>query len=297
MRERRSGGERRAGADRDVGWPGKPRYERASADHTLWPEGRSGSDRRQGSGEAAGGEDRASQSRAGRVESGPVRIGDDWAGVFIRGDNACGWMLDLSSLVVWIDTQIAVPMGTQIAAINARNLAETLGSCREPCEAVALRRADAPPTTAQPTPAAPSTLDVGGERDAIAYELNATFHADDPMMLDDCREVADRILAICARARPPGSAPGGRCLVCGNQRPSPLSCPTCAPGGESEPLGWVVVAHRSGFDPYCPSPMRIDRERAEADRRSLAESDRLGIRYTVHPVGRAPAEQQEESNG
>jgi hypothetical protein len=36
--------------------------------------------------------------------------------------------------------------------------------------------------------AAPSTLDVGGERDAIAYEINATFHADDPMMLDDCDE-------------------------------------------------------------------------------------------------------------
>lgn len=27
---------------------------------------------------------------AGRVETGPVQFGDDWPGVFIRGDNA-GW--------------------------------------------------------------------------------------------------------------------------------------------------------------------------------------------------------------
>ncbi len=31
-----------------------------------------------------------SQPEGGRVETGPVRFGDDWPGVFIRGDNAGG---------------------------------------------------------------------------------------------------------------------------------------------------------------------------------------------------------------
>lgn len=34
-----------------------------------------------------------------RVETGPVQFGDDWPGVFIRGDNAFGYMLSLKSLL------------------------------------------------------------------------------------------------------------------------------------------------------------------------------------------------------
>jgi hypothetical protein len=34
-----------------------------------------------------------------RVETGPVRFGDDWPGVFIRGDNAFGWLLALDHVL------------------------------------------------------------------------------------------------------------------------------------------------------------------------------------------------------
>lgn len=34
-----------------------------------------------------------------RVETGPVRFGDDWTGVFIRGDNAFAWILALDHVM------------------------------------------------------------------------------------------------------------------------------------------------------------------------------------------------------
>jgi hypothetical protein len=34
-----------------------------------------------------------------RVETGPVQFGDDWPGVFIRGDNAMVYAMALSSLI------------------------------------------------------------------------------------------------------------------------------------------------------------------------------------------------------
>lgn len=30
-----------------------------------------------------------------RVETGPVRLGDDWTGLFIRGDDCFAWAMDL----------------------------------------------------------------------------------------------------------------------------------------------------------------------------------------------------------
>ena len=35
-----------------------------------------------------------------RVETGTVKFGDDWTGVFIRGDNAFGYAQSLRALVV-----------------------------------------------------------------------------------------------------------------------------------------------------------------------------------------------------
>lgn len=35
-----------------------------------------------------------------RVETGPVQFGDDWPGVFIRGDNAAGFALALKDLLI-----------------------------------------------------------------------------------------------------------------------------------------------------------------------------------------------------
>jgi len=34
-------------------------------------------------------------AEGGRVETGPVQFGDDWPGVFIRGDNAFGYAMAL----------------------------------------------------------------------------------------------------------------------------------------------------------------------------------------------------------
>lgn len=35
----------------------------------------------------------------GRVETGPVQFGDDWPGIFIRGDNAFGYAMELQSAI------------------------------------------------------------------------------------------------------------------------------------------------------------------------------------------------------
>jgi hypothetical protein len=35
----------------------------------------------------------------GRVETGPVQFGDDWPGLFIRGDNAFGYAMSLLHLL------------------------------------------------------------------------------------------------------------------------------------------------------------------------------------------------------
>ena len=34
-----------------------------------------------------------------RVETGPVKFGDDWTGLFIRGDSAFGLMMNLKSIL------------------------------------------------------------------------------------------------------------------------------------------------------------------------------------------------------
>lgn len=38
-----------------------------------------------------------------RVETGPVQFGDDWTGLFIRGDNAMALALDIKQVREWYD--------------------------------------------------------------------------------------------------------------------------------------------------------------------------------------------------
>jgi hypothetical protein len=69
-----------------------------------------------------------------RVESGPVRIGDDWAGVFIRGDNAMHHAMTIGRAAAALkDTDLMTSM-------SLAGLARLFASCREPCEAEALIR-------------------------------------------------------------------------------------------------------------------------------------------------------------
>lgn len=40
-----------------------------------------------------------------RVETGPTRIGNDWCGLFIRGDDCFGTAIQLRKLLSWIETR------------------------------------------------------------------------------------------------------------------------------------------------------------------------------------------------
>lgn len=40
-------------------------------------------------------------NKTGRVETGAVQFGEDWPGLFIRGDNAFAFALDIQALLEW----------------------------------------------------------------------------------------------------------------------------------------------------------------------------------------------------
>jgi len=40
----------------------------------------------------------------GRIETGPLKINDDWCGYFIRGDNACGFSIDAVEIEEWFNS-------------------------------------------------------------------------------------------------------------------------------------------------------------------------------------------------
>jgi hypothetical protein len=165
--------------------------------------------------------------------------------------------------------------------------------------ALARLRADTLPTTAQSTPAAPSTLDVGGEdwdaydvvlgvlkRYALPAEDGGTRGLADALTpdgetsiqtgLEELEMLADDIahdVAAALRARPPGSAPGG----------------------ESEPVGYAVQLRHHESSIWIFSRQYDNREAAD-----FAASVALPGLYAearvvaLVPVGRAPAEQQGE---
>lgn len=55
-----------------------------------------------------------------RVETGPVQFGDDWPGVFIRGDNAFGYVMELQNAIT--------KMPECLEKMQAKWLCELLGS-------------------------------------------------------------------------------------------------------------------------------------------------------------------------
>lgn len=71
-----------------------------------------------------------------RVETGPVKIGDDWTGVFIRGDEAIHYAFMLEALK---DAYVKAEAPSQLQDINAQltlgmadSLIATLKSSVEP---------------------------------------------------------------------------------------------------------------------------------------------------------------------
>ena len=39
----------------------------------------------------------------GRVESGPIQIGEDWPGLFVRGDNAFGVAMSIKAVLTYFE--------------------------------------------------------------------------------------------------------------------------------------------------------------------------------------------------
>lgn len=62
-----------------------------------------------------------------RVETGPVQFGDDWPGVFIRGDNAYHFSAALYLLLGDIERGVSP---SEICKGIAKDLARLLGQCR-----------------------------------------------------------------------------------------------------------------------------------------------------------------------
>jgi len=81
-----------------------------------------------------------SETWLARVETGPVRIGDDWVGIFIRGDAAQRYGLAVGAVAYKWAPAGEWDMGDRLDQGTITELAALLGSCCEPCEAVALTR-------------------------------------------------------------------------------------------------------------------------------------------------------------
>jgi hypothetical protein len=65
-----------------------------------------------------------------RPETGPMQFGDDWPGVFFRGDNAFHFAITLKSLIESLPKEAFVAAEQQIQKRVAEGLIETLLSCQ-----------------------------------------------------------------------------------------------------------------------------------------------------------------------
>jgi hypothetical protein len=61
-----------------------------------------------------------------RPQTGPMQFGDDWPGVFIRGDDALGYALAVRRAV----ERLAEVDSSSVDVSRLANLVELLGSCR-----------------------------------------------------------------------------------------------------------------------------------------------------------------------
>lgn len=80
-----------------------------------------------------------------RIETGPVQFGEDWPGVFIRGDNAMGFAAALRMHIMLVEKfksdgspltlSVMRSLLTLLESCNVRNLQKE-DSAQEPCSAV-----------------------------------------------------------------------------------------------------------------------------------------------------------------
>lgn len=63
-----------------------------------------------------------------RTETGPMRIGDDWTGVFIRGDDAMKYAMTLGQLLRCVKP---ADFTTSLQWEHVRSLRDLLRSCDE----------------------------------------------------------------------------------------------------------------------------------------------------------------------
>lgn len=62
-----------------------------------------------------------------RIESGPIQFGQDWPGVFIRGDDACYMSFNIFEILEMIKNG---ETPDPITLIYLKDLGKLLGSCR-----------------------------------------------------------------------------------------------------------------------------------------------------------------------
>lgn len=62
----------------------------------------------------------------GRIESGPLQVGDDWPGTFIRGDNCMGYVATLNMVIYWAEAG-KVPDAMTVEQV--RGLISELAGC------------------------------------------------------------------------------------------------------------------------------------------------------------------------
>lgn len=78
-----------------------------------------------------------------RPETGPMQFGDDWPGVFIRGDGALAAVLSLQRAL----KRLTADFGA-MDRVALQDLLQTLGSCRsdgapgQPCQQATLQTAE-----------------------------------------------------------------------------------------------------------------------------------------------------------
>jgi hypothetical protein len=68
---------------------------------------------------------------AGRVETGPLQINEDWPGIFIRGDNAGWYAMQLHILLQSITPMLEADDKFQdhMVLMTVKGLVDLLGSC------------------------------------------------------------------------------------------------------------------------------------------------------------------------